>query len=125
MEKKIYYHDTDCGGVVYYANYLKFFEEARTEFLKEKGFHLRDLSQQDILFAVRHVDITYKAPARYADVITITTAVIRVKNVTLEFSQQITRDGHLLVKAVTQLVCVSRAFTPKAIPEHIRQALNL
>ena len=125
MKKTIYYHDTDCGGVVYYANYLKFLEEARTEFLKEKGFHLKELAQKDTLFVVRHVDIDYKAPARYADTLTITTSISKARNATLEFSQQITRGDQLLVNAVTQLVCVSSAFAPKAIPDDIRKGFNL
>lgn len=125
IKKTVYYHDTDCGGVVYYANYLKFLEEARTEFLKEKGFNLKELSQKGTLFVVRHVDIDYKAPAHYADVLTITTAISKAKNVSLEFSQQITRDDQLLVNAITQLVCVSNAFVPKVIPDDMRQTLKL
>ena len=67
MEKRIYYHDTDAGGVVYYGNYLKYLEEARTEILEKKGLSVLELNRQGYLFAVRKCTITYRSPARYAD----------------------------------------------------------
>ena len=124
MNKKIYYHDTDCGGVVYYANYLKYFEEARTEFLAEKGFSIKNLSDQGMLFVVKGLTIDYKSPARYGDELTVITTVSRVKNVTLEFTQSIERDLRLLVKAVTQLVCIGKDFRPQLLPETMANIFN-
>ena len=124
MNKKIYYHDTDCGGVVYYANYLKYFEEARTEFLAEKGFSIKNLSDQGMLFVVKGLTIDYKSPARYGDELTVITTVSRVKNVTLEFTQSIERDLRLLVKAVTQLVCIGKDFRPQPLPETMANIFN-
>ena len=117
--KKIYYHDTDCGGVVYYANYLKYFEEARTEFMAHAGVELKELKARGVLFVVRNVRIDYKSPARYGDRLTIETSLKKARNVTLEFQQSIKRDDLLLVEAVTQLVCIDRGFKPQPIPSEI------
>ncbi|MCK4912157.1 MAG: YbgC/FadM family acyl-CoA thioesterase [Candidatus Omnitrophica bacterium] len=124
MEKKIYYHDTDAGGVVYYANYLKYLEESRTELLKEAGVDISKLAGEGILFAVRKVEIEYKAPARYADTLIITALISRIKNATLEFTQTINRGDQILVKANTQLVCINSNFAPQAIPEEVSQCLR-
>ena len=124
MLKKIYYHDTDAGGVVYYANYLKYFEEARTEIFREKGVDIRKLSKQDILFAVRRVEIDYKAPARYADTLTIFTQISKIKNASLEFIQNIEKAGETLVKARIQMVCINSNFVPRIIPQEVTQCLK-
>ena len=86
MKIKIYYHHTDCGGVVYYAKYLEFLEEARTEFFNEKGISIKKLTQQGILFVVARQEIDYKAPAFYGDVLSIDTRVINTSRVKLEFA---------------------------------------
>ena len=124
MLKKIYYHDTDAGGVVYYANYLKYFEEARTELLKSKGVDICKLSQQDTLFVVKRVEIDYKSPGRYADELMISTEIVKMRNVSLQFKQKITIDDRLLVSAITQLVCVDLSFKPKAMPQSVIEALK-
>ena len=117
--KKIYYHDTDSGGVVYYANYLKYFEEARTEFLKDRGIDIRELEKENFLFVVRHVDIDYKSRACYGDILDIFTTITDKTKVTLNFSHEAKRNNSLLVIANTQLVCVDNNFKPAAIPEDI------
>ena len=81
MQKRIYYHDTDCGGVVYYANYLKYLEEARTEYMEKRGLILKELAEKGFLFVVRRVDIEYKAPAHYGDTLEIVTKLSKIKNV--------------------------------------------
>ena len=124
MLKKIYYHDTDAGGVVYYANYLKYFEEARTEVFKEKEIDIYKLSKQNILFAVRKVEVDYKTPARYADTLTIFTQISKIKNASLEFIQSIERNNETLVKARTQMVCVNSNFVPQVIPREVAQCLK-
>ncbi len=124
ITKKIYYHDTDCGQVVYYANYLKYLEEARTEFMRDKGFDLGSLAQAGTWFVVRRVEIDYKAPARYGEVLTIQTELKEARNVSLVFSQKVNRTDTLLVEAVTQLVCVNTSFQPTVIPETLRQSLG-
>ena len=84
---RVYYEDTDAGGVVYYANYLKFLERARTEWLRALGFDQRDLMRDaGILFAVRHVEIDYLLPARFDDELRIEAAVERASKVSLTFA---------------------------------------
>jgi acyl-CoA thioester hydrolase len=122
--KSIYYHDTDAGGVVYYANYLKYFEEGRTEYLKDRGVDISKVAKEGVLFVVRHVDIDYKSPACYGDVLEIFTRITKIKKLTVDFFHQAKKDGRLLVSANTQLVCIDSNFRPKAIPENIVKALN-
>ena len=124
MSKRIYYHDTDCGGVVYYANYLKYFEEARTEYMRHKGLDIKELAQKGVLFVVRRVEIDYKSPARYGDELLVLTDAPLTRSVSLNFSQQIKRSEELLVSAKTQLVCVDLNFKPSVIPEYLTQQLK-
>lgn len=86
MEIKIYYEDTDCGGVVYYANYLKYFERARTEYLEMRGYSVAALMKQGIVFVVVHADVDYCAPARYGETLVIETDIGHVTRTTLTFS---------------------------------------
>lgn len=124
ISKKIYYHDTDCGGVVYYANYLKYFEEARTEYMQSKGVSIKDLSRKNILFVVRKVEVDYKSPAFYGDTVKILSGINKMKNVSMDFFQEIRRDNVVLVYAVTKMVCVNSAFTPVIIPEDVAECLR-
>lgn len=116
IEKKIYYHDTDWGGVVYYANYLKYFEEARTEYLLAKGLDLKILAQKGILFVVKKVEIKYHFPARYADRIRIYTRIKDLHYTNVVFYQTAKREDTLLVEAETQLACIDKEFRPRIIP---------
>ena len=124
ITKKVYYHDTDSGGVVYYANYLKYFEEARTEFLLDKGIDVNQLTKEGIWFVVAGVNISYKAPARYADRLVISSEIAKKKNVSLEFFQEAKRADSVLVSATTKLVCVGTDFRPKAMPERLSEKIS-
>jgi tol-pal system-associated acyl-CoA thioesterase len=84
MDVKIYYEDTDCGGVVYYANYLRYMERARTEYLASRGYSVKTLMDQGTIFMVFRVEIDYKAPARYGDTIEIETWVTDVTRATMQ-----------------------------------------
>ncbi|MBP7216833.1 MAG: acyl-CoA thioesterase [Candidatus Omnitrophica bacterium] len=120
MQKRIYYHDTDAGGVVYYANYLKFFEEARTEFFAQKGFSIRDLASAGTMFVVARQEVDYKFPAVYGDELDIETCVASSTGVRIEFSHQAkNQHGQLICKGKATLVCVDKTFKPKALPEAI------
>jgi acyl-CoA thioester hydrolase len=119
ITKKIYYHDTDCGGVIYYANYLKYFEEARTEFFVSVGSGVKELSQQGFLFVVKSVNIEYLKPGKYGDELLISSQPARVKNVSIDFEQTIKRGDEYLVKAITRLVCVGSDFRPRAMPQEL------
>lgn len=125
MQVKIYYHHTDCGGVVYYANYLKFLEEARTEFLAEKGVLVKELVQKGILFVVARQEIDYKLPAFYGDILNIDTRISEVGKARVEFDYEIRNQNKQIVStAKTILVFVDKDLKPKIIPEEIRNLLS-
>lgn len=123
-EKVLYYHDTDCAGVVYYANYLKYLEEARTEILVSKGINPKQLAQDGIGFAVAKVEIEYKSPARYQDRISIRSSILKTKLSTIQFKQSIYRDDTLLANATVTVVFVGKDFRPIPIPSDIKQAIT-
>ncbi len=123
IEKKIYYHDTDCGGVVYYANYLKYLEEARTEYLILKGIELPKLAEKHIWFVVARVEIDYKAPACYQDKLTVSARVEEARMATIKFFQEITRGDVLIARATTTLVCIDKDFKPIALPEEVKKVI--
>jgi acyl-CoA thioester hydrolase len=121
MKKNIFYHDTDCGSVVYYANYLKYFEEARTEFFAQKGLSIKDLSERGVLFVVARQEIDYKFPAFYADTLEIKTRISEVGAAKIVFEHEtFNQDNQLLNKAKTVLVCVDDRLKPQSLPEDIR-----
>ncbi len=125
IQRRIYYHNTDAGGVVYYADYLALLEEGRTDLCLARGVDTRALMDRGIVFPVVHVEAEYKSPARYGDVVTITTTVERVGNSSITFSQKITRDDRLLVAATTVWACVDlKAGGSVAVPEDIASKLT-
>ncbi len=123
IKVKVYYEDTDAGGVVYYGNYLRFLERARTEFLAEKGIDVVKYHHEGLFFVVVHVDITYKKPAKLGDIINITTKPIEVKNATITFLNKITKNDNLLVEARVTIACMGADGKPKRFPEQIKKAL--
>lgn len=124
IEKTMYYHDTDCGGVVYYANYLKYMEEARTEFFRTKGVELPKLAENNIWFVVARVEIEYKSPARYQDRLRIFVKVEEARLSTIKFSHEIRKGEKTVVKSTTILVCVGGDFRPVPLPEEVKQSLK-
>jgi acyl-CoA thioester hydrolase len=123
----VYYEDTDAGGVVYYANYLKFLERARTEWLRSFGFQQHHISQtMNVVFAVRSVQIDYKKPAHLDDQLSVSVEVIDKRKASLHLHQNITNNnGELIVNAAVNIVCLhSEHFTPCPIPKSIYEALN-
>jgi len=125
MKIKIYYHHTDCGGVVYYANYLNFLEEARTEFLAQKGVSIKDLAEDGTMFVVARQEIDYKYPAVYGDILEVATLINGTSGVRVNFEHEIkNQEERLIVKAKTVLVCVGKDLKPKSIPEQILQRMT-
>jgi tol-pal system-associated acyl-CoA thioesterase len=121
MKKRIYYHDTDAGGVVYYANYLKYMEEARTEFFAERGISVKGLADAGTLFVVSRQETDYKLPAFYADELEISAKVVNASGARIEFEHEVKNQrGQLLVRAEALLVCVGSDIRPKPIPEELR-----
>mgnify|MGYP001772860925 CR=1 FL=1 len=121
IEVKVYYEDTDAGGVVYYANYLKYFERARTEFLESLGIKISKLAQEGINFVVVRTEIDYVSSAKLGDILEVETQIIELKKVSLTFGYNIFRkeDEKLLVKGITKLACVDNNFKLIKIPEII------
>lgn len=121
MKVRIYYHHTDAGGIVYYANYLKFLEEARTEFFEQRGFSIKEFINEGILFVVSRQEIDYKAPSFYGDTLDIETCISDITPLRLKFEYTIKNQSHkIVVEAKTVLVCVDKNLKPKAIPEDIK-----
>jgi acyl-CoA thioester hydrolase len=118
---KIYYEDTDAAGVVYYANYLKYLERARTEFLLEKGIDVAEYHTKGCLFAVVDVDIHYKRPAKLGEIIEVTTDIIDMTHATISIKHRIVRDNNLLVEANIRLACLDPNGKPRRIPDEMKQ----
>ncbi len=124
IEKKVYYHDTDSGGVVYYANYLKFMEEARTEYCLQRGFNIKEWFQKGIFLMVAHVEIDYKAPAQYGENLKVTVFVEKIGDSSVNFIQEVKTADKLLVKAGIVWVCVGKDFKTLNLPQEVRGALE-
>lgn len=125
MKVRIYYHHTDCGGVVYYANYLNFLEEARTEFFESKGVSIKELADKGILFVVARQEIDYKAPAVYGDVLDINARIVDLGSAKIEFANEMkNQDKKIISLAKTTMVCIDKDFKPQPIPEAIRKKLE-
>ena len=122
---RVYYEDTDAGGVVYYANYLKFLERARTEWLRSAGIEQPELLREhNVIFVVRAVTIEYLRPARFNDALRVTAQINKAGRSTLEIFQTVERDRRL-IEAQVKIVCVEHSsFKPVSIPAPIRQQLE-
>lgn len=128
LKVRVYYEDTDSGGVVYYANYLKFIERGRSELLRNLGFEQDQLiDHQNIIFAIRSVQADYLSPARFNDLLDVDTQVKEVRKASLIFSQKIMDLGKnkVLFKAQITVACLNaQNFKPCAIPSNILEKLN-
>lgn len=124
---RVYYEDTDSGGVVYYANYLKFMERARTEWLRSFDFDQGELAQlHRVIFVVRSVAIDYLRPSLYDDSLRITVEPAKVGASSVEFTQRVLRDDEVLVTASVRVVCVDAAsFKPVRMPEHLSTKIRI
>jgi len=126
---RVYYEDTDSGGVVYYANYLRFMERARTEWLRSFGIEQDQLVQRDgLIFVVRHIDVNYLKPARFNDALRVTVVVHERGRASLTFEQQVLRgDGDAttaLCQGRVKIACLeAAAMRPRPIPEYIQVAI--
>jgi len=123
---RIYWEDTDAAGIVFYANYLKFFERARTEWLRSLGFGQEALrTDAGIAFVVSETRLRYRRPARLDDVIDVSVAVAHLGQASLEITQEARRAGELLADGTIRIGCVELGtFRPCRIPNDIRLALH-
>lgn len=122
---RVYYEDTDAGGLVYHSNYIKFMERARTEFLRSLGFELDALERdQRLLFAVRSLSIDYRRPARLSDWLTVTLDLESLRPASLAFVQRVLRGGELLCDGRVRVAALSAdSFRPMAIPDFMFERL--
>lgn len=123
---RVYYEDTDAGGVVFYANYLKFFERARTEMLRSFGFEQdRLIAEENVIFVVRSVIVDYLKPARFNEQIDVTAKIIENKKASLTFEQSITRQQDVLCNGKIRIACLdAQTMKPKVIPNAILEQLS-
>ncbi|WP_114418303.1 tol-pal system-associated acyl-CoA thioesterase [Marinospirillum perlucidum] len=119
---RVYYEDTDAGGIVYYVNYLKFMERARTEWLRTLGWEQADLPW---LFVVRRADTEYRQPARLDDYLQVKTEMASARGARLVFSQSVCRGQELLCQARVEVACVDReSLKPVRLPQDLLAALR-
>jgi acyl-CoA thioester hydrolase len=118
---RIYYEDTDVGGVVYYANYLRFMERARTEYLRARGFEQDRLMAEDgIMFAVVHAELTFRRAARFNDLLHVSCAVEEHTRTTVRFAQSVRRGDELLCEGRIRAACLDvKSLRPRAIPDRV------
>ena len=126
---RVYYEDTDAGGVVYYANYLRFMERARTEWLRALGVEQDRLMQdRNVLFAVRSVQIEYKRPARFNDALSVTVEPVATRPASLSIRQAITHyqdEALLFAQADVNVVCLQAdSFAPQPIPKDLLKEIE-
>ena len=122
---KVFYEDTDAGGVVYYANYLKFFERARTEAIAEIGLSNKKLLKENgILIIVKSCNIEYKKPAKLGDQIEIKSNIISISNTSFKMRQKAFRDKELITDCEIHLVIVDEKGKPSKIPEILKKKLE-
>jgi len=126
MEIRIYYEDTDCGGVVYYANYLKYFERARTQYLEERGLSVADLRDQGTQFVVVHAEVDYRSPARYGDTLVIETSLAGTSQVSFTFAHVLREraSGRIVVEGSAKLVTVDDQLKVKRLDKAVLAAVQ-
>ena len=117
---RVRYAETDRMGLLHHANYLVYFEQGRTELLREQGIAYKDLEDQGYLLVLTRVQVRYRSPARYDDLLTLRTAVVRTTLVKIEHRYEVLRDGLVLAEGETTLGCVDRDGKVQQLPEFLR-----
>jgi tol-pal system-associated acyl-CoA thioesterase len=123
---RVYYEDTDAGGVVYHSQYLNFMERARTEWLRHLGFEQTFLRESlNILFVVHSMQIQFKKPAKFDDMIQVSSQLINLRLGSFEFQQKISREEEVLIEAQVKIACVDAlTFKPTGIPTQIKLSME-
>jgi acyl-CoA thioester hydrolase len=126
MEIRIYYEDTDCGGVVYYANYLKYFERARTEYLESRGRSVASLMEQGTVFVVVHAEVHYRSPGRYGETLVVATTVSDVTRASFTFAHVLREkvSGRVVVEGSARLAVTDGNGKVKRLDKMIVAALH-
>ena len=123
---RVYYEDTDSGGVVYYANYLRFMERARTEYLRHFGFEQDQLSAEvGVIFAVRSVEVDYRRPARFNELLEVSASIVQRGGASITFHQEVRRNGEVLCSGRVKIASLEAGtLRPVAIPKQIVSAMD-
>ncbi len=123
---RVYYEDTDAGGIVYHANYIKFLERTRTEWLRELGFELTDLMQQyNLVIVVRRITIDYLRPALFNELLESTVQLTKLGKASMTLKQQVLRQGDILCSAVVKVAAINVVnMRPQAVPNTLFKALQ-
>ena len=122
---RVYYEDTDAGGVVYYANYLKFAERARSELLRSIGSgNIKLMAEFGVSFAVSSCAIKYRLPAKLDDMLEVRTGVTKIGGATMSMVQEVYRGGDILVEMNVQMACLNKVGQPTRLPKLIRDSVN-
>jgi len=122
---RVYYEDTDHGGVVYHANYLKYMDRARTEMLRAAGIELDTLEKSEgLLFAVTRVSIRYNQPARFNDLLAVESTIVEIKGVRIGFHQSIRNNFLNLAEADIEIACMNRHGSPARIPGQVTKKIQ-
>jgi acyl-CoA thioester hydrolase len=124
IEIRVRYAETDRMGLLHHANYLIYFEQARTELLRAVGACYKELEDQGYLLVLTKVEVRYKRPARYDDVLRIRTTVERATSVRIDHRYEVYCEGNLLAEGSTTLACVDRTGRPQALPDFLRGDLR-
>lgn len=125
IEVKIYYEDTDAGGVVYYANHLRYMERARTEYMAGRGAPVDRLIKEGVYFLIARVEVDYRSPARYGETIVVETWVPEITAASVLFSHVMKEktSGRLIAEASARAVCVDPSHKPRRIPAEVAKSL--
>jgi 4-hydroxybenzoyl-CoA thioesterase/acyl-CoA thioester hydrolase len=122
---RVYIEDTDAGGIVYYVNYLKFIERARTELMRSLGYGKTAIFNQQAMFVVHSLDIKYKAPARLDDALEATAKVLKIGNAFILFEQSVRKGSQILCEGKVKIACVERdSMAPQVMPAEMKAALK-
>ncbi len=122
---RVYIEDTDAGGIVYYVNYLKFMERSRTEMMRSLGFDKNTIFNEDLMFVVRDVAVTYLKPAKLDDELTATATITQLKGATMTLYQSVKLAGDVLAKGQVTIACVDKSgLKPRRIPKSMLEVLR-
>jgi acyl-CoA thioester hydrolase len=121
IDYRVYYEDTDAGGVMYHASYIRFCERGRTEFMRHLGLSCSVLDEQEgLIFVIRHLDAHYHKPARLEELLTVQSSIKELKNSSFVMEQSIFCQDSMLFSMQVTVVCVDKTVRPIRVPEHIR-----
>lgn len=121
IQIRVRYAETDRMGLLHHANYPIYFEQGRTELLRSMGYTYKDLEDQGSLLVVHKLEVRYRSPAQYDDLLTLRTTVVRITTVRIDHRYEVFRDGTLLAEGSSTLACVDRAGRLQPLPDFLRE----